>query len=134
MNFGSTYDSLAKHAFLTPYMTLKHNGRAIDLYKRLSGSFEYFTAAALKKVGLLDERFINALEHCEHTYRMSLAGMTTPFNAFADLHRSYDYIEDQGTCTTIVRNMQYKKRLRDAFELFTSKHGMQLRKLPKPTD
>lgn len=89
MNFGHTYDSLVHHAYLEPFMTLKHNGRAIDIYRRLSGVFEYFTSDAIQAVGLLDERFVNALEHCEHTYRIAQAKLTTPFNAFADLSMSH---------------------------------------------
>ena len=134
MNFGHTYDSLVHHAFLNPFMTLKHNGKAIDIYRRLSGVFEYFTSDVIQEIGLMDERFVNALEHCEHTYRIAQAKLTTPFNAFADLSMSYQYLEDRGICTTIRKDELCRKRLSDAFSLFKQKHGITIQQTAKPTD
>ena len=115
-------------------MSLKHGDCAIDLYRRLSGVFSYFTASALREVGLLDERYINALEHCEHTYRMSLAGKCPPFYSFADMHGSRDYIEDQGTKTSIVHDSVYAKRLAYGAGLFKQQHGMLLSQVPVPSN
>lgn len=70
----------------------------------MCGDFSYFTANALQKVGLYDEGYINALDHCEHTYRMSMLGFYTPFYAFADIADSTDFLEDVGEQTTIEQN------------------------------
>lgn len=134
LNFGNTYDSLLAHSFLTPYLTLKHGNYAIDLYRRLSGVFEYFTSNSLKTVGLIDEKYVNALEHCEHTYKMSLAGLTTPFYSFADIHNSNEYLEDLGISTTIVKNDIYKLRLHNAFKRFEKQHNISISKIPVPTN
>ena len=73
----------------------------MEIFRRLSGDFSYFTKNAIEKAGMYDERYINALDHCEHTYRMSVLGFYTPFNAFADIINSTDYLEDTGIATTL---------------------------------
>ena len=101
MNFCCTFGKQLPAKRAKPVVCLKHGNFAIDIYNRLSGVFEYFTSSALKKTGLMDERYVNALEHCEHTYRLSLDGFTTPFYAFADVHEAWKLLEDLGSHTTI---------------------------------
>lgn len=135
LNFCHTYDqAVPEHTLIMPFLSLKHGNYAIDIYRRLSGVFEYFTAYSLKKVGLIDERYINALEHCEHTYRMSNAMLTTPFYAFADIYHSWEYIEDTGICTTIAKDSKYTQRLMNAAQLFKQTHGCWMSQLPIPTN
>ena len=56
----------------------------IYCYPNCVGAFSYYTRECIDKVGYFDENFTNAWEHVEHTYRISEAGMTTPFWKFAD--------------------------------------------------
>jgi hypothetical protein len=42
----------------------------------------------------MDEEYYNAMEHVDHTFFISEAGMTTPFRWFADIADSNKYIEE----------------------------------------
>lgn len=128
MNFCCTYGRQSR-TLAKPLVCLKHGDFAVDLYKRLSGLFEYFTANALKKAGLMDERYVNALEHCEHTYRLAEAGLTTPFYAFADVHESWKLLEDRGMQTTM--QIDKSKRMHAA-QLFKQQHGIMINCVHRP--
>lgn len=120
-----------------PVFSLLSNNKDIglDFYKNLCGMFEYFTKKCLEQVGLMDEKFINALQHVEHTYRISLQNMYIPkFHLFADIHNSFEYLEDTGFETTIQnKSQQYKQNLINAFNLFKQKHKIQINQLQMPT-
>ena len=67
----------------------------VSIYHETSGVFTYFTRYALMQAGLHDERFYNACEHVDLTYRIIKAGLHPPFWYFADIHRSHQFIENQ---------------------------------------
>jgi hypothetical protein len=48
----------------------------------------------LEQVGLIDERFYNAFDHVEHTYRIIKAGFHPNFWWFADVANSHDLLSD----------------------------------------
>lgn len=133
LNFGRSFDTMILHTWLTPIMTISGKTTKLDIFSRLSGDFSYFTRNALEKAGLYDEAYINALDHCEHTYRMSLLGFYTPFYAFADIENSTQYIEDTGTTTTIEQNDQHKQDVSDAFKHFVKTYGYSLNEIQPPT-
>lgn len=134
LNFCRSFDTLVTHTFLKPYFTVCGKNHNLDIFNRLSGDFSYFTRDAILKAGLYDERFINALDHCEHTYRMSLLGFYTPFNAFGDIASSDKYIEDTGTTTTIVHDQQYDVDVKNALNHFISLYGYPMIQIRKPTN
>ena len=90
------------------------------------GAFSFYTRECIDKCGYIDEKFINAWEHVEHTYRIIKAGMTTPFWWFADLANSYDYL-DELACSedssTIRDNPNWKENIIKGNQYFYSKHG-----------
>lgn len=59
------------------------------------GAWSYYTREGLEKVGLHDERFFNAFEHLDLTYRFAAAGLTSPFWRFADVTGSERWISEQ---------------------------------------
>lgn len=59
----------------------------------LTAGFSYFDANALKRVGLFDERFINAFEHVEHTIRYIPLKWHPPYDYWADIEDSTKYID-----------------------------------------
>ena len=101
LNFCRAFDGMTGNGFLKPFASISGKTKKLDIFRRLCGDFSYFTREAIEKGGMYDEGYINAIEHCEHTYRMSVLGMYTPFNAFADISNSDKYIEDSGLHTTI---------------------------------
>jgi len=56
----------------------------VPCYPNCVGAFSMYSREVLEVIGLMDEEFKNAWEHVEHTYRICLAGYTTPFWFFAD--------------------------------------------------
>jgi GT2 family glycosyltransferase len=67
---------------------------AVCFYPNVYGAFSFYTRECLEAVGLMDEEYYNAMEHVDHTFFISQAGMTTPFRWFADIADSNKYIEE----------------------------------------
>lgn len=100
-------------------MIYADGGFKLCLTSRLCGCFQYFERKALQHVGLMDERYINLLEHAEHAYRFGLAGYSTPFNAFADIVGGEDCLENVGEeSTTIDKGQEYVANMQKAACLF----------------
>ena len=133
LNFCRSFDTMITHNWLKPQFSLTGIKYKLDIFNRLSGDFSYFTANALQKAGLYDERYINALDHCEHTYRMSILGFYTPFYMFADIHDSTRFIEDTGTTTTILHDNQHNTNIEKAAKLFSTTYGLRLNQIKPPT-
>jgi GT2 family glycosyltransferase len=70
------------------------NGMPIVVYPHCVGAFSYYTKYCLDKVGLMDEKFINSMEHVDHTYRIIQAGMHPSFWYFADAPCSEKFLEE----------------------------------------
>ena len=134
LNFCRAWDSITKK-YLFPFVTINGKNEKLQLFRRLCGDFQYFTQDALLKVGLIDDvNYINALEHAEHTYRMSLHRFYTPFNAFADIADSTEYIEDDGVQSSIDHNTdQYNQRVQIAIKSFIHQYGYSIGQIPIPT-
>ena len=90
------------------------------------GSFCYYTREVLEKIGLFDEDFLNAFEHVEHSYRIALAGYTTPYWNWPDLANSMDYIDEQ-MCSehssSIRPRNDWRENIQKGCSLFYKKHG-----------
>lgn len=100
------------------------NGEKIFINRNLVGSFSYYTRNCIEQTGYFDEKFHNAFDHVDHTYRISLLGLTTPFWAFADIYKSYDYIKEQvTTADSVIRGTEATLQLLKAQEYFKEKHG-----------
>jgi hypothetical protein len=70
------------------------DGIKVDLYPNVLGAFSYYHIDTLKKCGVMDESFYNALEHVDHTYHIIKEGYHPPFRWFADVHNSKNYLKD----------------------------------------
>lgn len=82
-------------------ITNTETGLNLSLYFDIYGCFSYYEANSLKRVGLFDERFINAMEHVEHTMRYINLDWYTPFRWFADVADSSKYFKNISEETTI---------------------------------
>ena len=103
-----------------------YDGASIDLYRNVLGAFSYYLASVVKLTGLMDERFVNAMEHVEHTYNIIKQELHPPFWWFADCADSDKMISDIGQNhegSTIRRNQQqWEHNLKNAYGLFMHKH------------
>lgn len=138
LNFCMAWDSITKKYLMPSYSLQNNDGVKLSIFDRLCGDFEYFTANVIQQVGLFDAKhYINALEHAEHTYRIAMSGYTTPFNAFADIYNSTEYIEDIGIESSIHHDQQsqelYRQRIRLATYHFNMMYGRSIGQLPHPT-
>jgi len=110
-----------------PKLIVEYKNAKIALYEHIAGMFSFFHSSILNKVGLFDERFYNAWEHVEHTYRIIKAGFHPPFWWFADIADSEDYIgeyKDAIQNSAIAKNTdQWMESVRKGQELYKQIHG-----------
>jgi len=69
-------------------------GVTIPLYHNVLGALSYYHSDVLKDVGLMDEKYFNAMEHVDHTLEIIKAGYHPPFRWFADIQNSRNYLQD----------------------------------------
>lgn len=117
--------------------TINADGYSLAISSRLCGCFSYFSRNALMFCGLFDEfHYINALEHVEHTYRLSLMNFTTPFYAFAGVTNSELWltnIGENGQSTINYGTDIYNKRLQNASNYFNFVYKHTLSTIRRPT-
>lgn len=98
----------------------------VAFYYHCVGAFSYYSKKCLDSVGLMDERFYNACEHVDHTYRVIKEGMHPPFWAFADIEESWNYLGDDGwsiETSTISSAPNHAQMMQAADRIFLEKHG-----------
>jgi len=116
------------HGTPQPRLVVNYPTNSICLNGACVGAFCFYTRECLKKVGLLDERFYQAFDHVEHTYRIAKAGMTTPYWWFADVNESWKYI-DEVACneeSSVIRTKDpaaWQEQVQMAALYFKDKHG-----------
>jgi len=98
---------------------------AINLHS--VGAFCYYSKEVLEKVGLIDENFVNAFEHVEHSYRIANAGYTTPYWNWADIANSTDFLDEiecSENSSSISGRSDWKENIKKAALYFKEKHGV----------
>jgi GT2 family glycosyltransferase len=90
------------------------------------GAFCYYSREVLENVGLIDEKFINAFEHVDHSYRIAKAEYTTPYWNWADLANSTDFLDEiecSEKSSSISCRKDWKENIVKAVDVFSKKHG-----------
>jgi glycosyltransferase involved in cell wall biosynthesis len=116
-----------------PRVIIDYKSVKIPLYPHCVGAFSYYSRECLETVGLIDEKFYNACEHVDHTYKIIKAGMHPPFWFFADIENSGDYLGDEPwdiTKSTISSNPNHQQMMIDADKIFVENHGLLPRQIP----
>jgi GT2 family glycosyltransferase len=110
-----------------PRITINYGeGKDIALYPHCVGAFSYYSKKCLEEVGIIDERYVNACEHVDHTYEVIKAGMHPPFWYFADLALSHTLLGDEPWTiekSTISSKPNHQQMMKDADKIFVNKHG-----------
>lgn len=121
-----------------PRQIVDYDGVRVSLYPHCVGAFTYFLNTVIKNVGYHDERFKNAFEHVEHTYRIIKMDLHPPFWWFADIPESGDYLtEIEGSIknSSIPHTKQWLSNFQRAQGWFEIKHGsVPTQILDTPTD
>jgi GT2 family glycosyltransferase len=90
------------------------------------GAFCYYTRNVLEKVGLIDEDFVNAFEHVEHSYRIAKAGLCTPYWNWPDLANSLDLLDEiecSENSSSIRPRQDWQENIKQGVVLFKKKHN-----------
>ena len=110
----------------------------VALHRHLPGAFSYYAAHVLSEVGLIDERFKNAFDHLDHTYRIIKAGFHPSFGWFADIADSFRFIKDldEDLSRSVIRKdwLSFRLRFWTYSAYFMAKHGAFVTKLPKANE
>lgn len=99
----------------------------VALNEHCVGAMCYYSKTALDEVGLIDEDFLNAFEHVEHSYRLALKGHCPAYWWWPDIHNSLDFL-DEIQCSehssTIRPREDWMKNIQAGALLFEKKHGV----------
>lgn len=90
------------------------------------GAFCFYTREILEKVGLMDEKYLNAFEHVSHDYDIIKAGYAPPFWYFADLANSDEYLNELACSevSSVIRpRSDWKENIQKAAYHFRDVHG-----------
>ena len=102
------------------------NYEGVWCYPNIVGAFSLYSKEVIEVVGYMDENFVNAWEHVEHTYRCTTVGYTTPFWQFADLPNSHELlVEILGSInhSSIRPRDDWQKNIEQGKEYWIRKHG-----------
>lgn len=138
LNFGTCWDDASKTTLAPASMLVKKDsGVKLDVYTRLCGAFSYYSSIAIWQAGLIDsKRFVNAMDHVEHTYRISIMDLTLPYGAFADVHESSKLLAySEAGKTSTLEDCHSKRRIAFALaaaDVFKKRYGMAISHIPLP--
>jgi hypothetical protein len=96
------------------------------MYHNPQGSFCYYLANVIKKIGYLDPNYKNAFEHVDHEYQLIKAGLLPAFWWFPDVKDSHKYlmITPGGVInSSITDKPEYTDNYKMSAKYFTEKWG-----------
>jgi predicted O-methyltransferase YrrM len=113
---------------LNPRLKINYgDGVELWFYEHTVAMLSYFHRSVLEEVGIHDERFYNAWEHVDLTYRIIKAGYHPPFWYFADVANSDKLISEAPNAITdssIAKDTkQWEKNVYGGREIYKEKHG-----------
>jgi predicted O-methyltransferase YrrM len=113
---------------LNPKLKVEYSdGVELWFYEHTVAMLSYFHRSVLEEVGVHDEKFYNAWEHVDLTYRIAKAGHHTPFWWFADVANSdklIDVAPEAIEKSSIAKDTeQWKKNVYGGMEIYKEKHG-----------
>jgi GT2 family glycosyltransferase len=98
----------------------------IQMYQNPQGSFTYYFANVIKKIGFIDPNYKNAFEHVDHEYQLINAGLLPAFWWFPDVKDSHKYLmitPGGATNSSITDQTNYNENVRKSSEYFIKKWG-----------
>jgi len=113
---------------LNPKLIVEYSPNVkMAFYEHTVAMLSYFHRKVLEDVGLHDERFYNAWEHVDLTYRVIKAGYHPPFWWFADIADSDKLIGEApgaiDNSSIANKTEQWAKNVYGGREIYLQKHG-----------
>ena len=102
------------------------DGTGIQMYHNPQGSFCYYNANVIKKIGYLDENYKNAFEHVDHEYQLIKSGLLPAFWWFPDVIDSHKYvmITPGGAINSVITDKEgYSENYEKSAKYFIEKWG-----------
>jgi len=104
-----------------PRCVVEYNTTRIAFNPNCVGGFCYYTRDLLMRIGLFDEKFLNAWEHVEHSYRAVINGYLPAYWWWPDIVNSNDFLEELACSendSTIRPRSDWKKNIADGAKYF----------------
>jgi len=119
-----------------PRKIFEIRGQRVALYFNVYGACSYYHKSVFDKIGLMDEQYVNAMEHVDHTMNAIKHGYHPPFRWFIDLENSNQYIVDQDYHhdKSTIRRGDWMKNFRNGVERFKQKHNVDVTNPGQPYD
>lgn len=109
-------------------------GKNYKFYPNIVGAFTLYTSKLVEELGYHDEKFKNAMEHVEYTYRASNKGFTSKFWHFIDVFENTDLLEEQEGAledSSIRPRPDWMENLEAGLKVFKEIHGVHVGDIPK---
>jgi GT2 family glycosyltransferase len=127
LNFALHGPANVREGKANPRQIVDYGTVKVCLYPHCVGSFSYFHRGIILNVGYHDERFKNAWEHVEYTYRVIKKGLHPPFWWFADIEVSDEYITEIpgsiGAGSSISHTPVWTDNMKRGAAWYKEKHG-----------
>ncbi len=102
------------------------DGLGVQMYHNPQGSFCYYLANIINKIGYFDENYKNAFEHVDHEYQLIKAGLLPAFWWFPDVKDSHKYVMTTpgGAVNSIITDKDgYNENYKKSAKHFVDKWG-----------
>ena len=112
-----------------PRVVIEYNNDIkIALNANCVGAFCYYHKDLLDKIGLIDETYVNAWEHIDHSYSAVKQGLLPGYWYWPDIANSYDFLDEQACCQEIEKGAirkdpEWEKKMITGAKHFHSKYG-----------
>ncbi len=118
-----------------PKHIIDYKDAKIALNHNCVGAFCYYLRSVITQVGYIDERFFNAWDHLEHSYRIAKAGLLPGYWWWPDVADSYTMIADQDPSlrNSVIRKNDdtFQRSFMDGAEWFKALHGAYPTQIPE---
>lgn len=127
LNFCLHGEDNKSNGVAQPKLIVDYGDIKMSLYHNVYGALSYYHSSVMEDIGLMDKRYVNAMEHVDHTMEAINAGYHPPFRWFADVHNSDVLVseQDHGHSESKIRKSgDWMENFQRAVALFYNKHDI----------
>jgi hypothetical protein len=109
------------------------NGTRATVFPHCVGAFSYYHKDYIQEVGYMDERFMNAWEHVEHTFKGCQMKLNPPFWYFVDHPASDKMLKEipgSNHNSSIGVRPEHQENVKKGQQYWLHKWGMWLPQFP----